>query len=141
MPPALLGRVLAALAVVGMVIFVLHDRLDQGRRPRVAVATFAAVALLSFCQSMLLEVDTTAGAFPNLTAAAATAALSSLGTAGAAFLAVAAGFFSAVEAAFPLAACFLPDCAFFCATTTLPFQYCVMPKRRSYGRRQRFPAA
>ena len=78
--------VLAALAVVGMVIFVLHDRLDQGRRPRVAVATFAAVALLSFCQSMLLEVDTTAGAFPNLTAAAATAALSSLGTAGAAFL-------------------------------------------------------
>lgn len=80
-----LGTV-AALAVVAGAVYLLHDRLDRGRRPLVFVATFAAVAVISFAQQMLFEADAGGGDPVSYFATAATAALASLGQAGAAFL-------------------------------------------------------
>ncbi|MDM8164212.1 hypothetical protein [Collinsella intestinalis] len=82
---AALGTV-AALAVVAGAVYLLHDRLDRGRRPLVFVATFAVVATICFVQKMLFEADAGGGDPVSYFATAATAVLTSLGQAGAAFL-------------------------------------------------------
>lgn len=85
----IIGTVLgtaAALAIVAGAVYLLHDRLDHGRRPRVFVATFIAVALICFAKQLLFETDAAGASLLSSFATSATAALTSLGMAGAAFL-------------------------------------------------------
>lgn len=85
----IIGTVLgtaAALALVAGAVYLLHDRLDHGRRPRVFVATFIAVALICFAKQLLFETDAAGASLFSSFATSATAALTSLGMAGAAFL-------------------------------------------------------
>ncbi len=85
----IIGTVLgtiAALTIVAGAVYLLHDRLDHGRRPRVFVATFIAVALICFAKQLLFETDAAGASLLSSFATSATAALTSLGMAGAAFL-------------------------------------------------------
>ena len=85
----IIGTVLgtiAALTIVAGAVYLLHDRLDHGRRPRVFVATFIAVALICFAKQLLFETDAAGASLLSSFATSATAALTSLGMAGAALL-------------------------------------------------------